>query len=176
MTTTSAHRNFSTPIDKSSAVGTQIADAKPDDQSIFASADYFKDVKEGEIASSSSSEATQNIADAAANNMEQMMWLDANDSLGSSLAYMAKDVNNLVQGVRTYGFSEMLIYYETLLWDLWTFFAETQGFGMGAGLIAASFVSRGLFAPVIIYGQTMGKKMQLLQPDSDEVMAAMKRH
>lgn len=31
------------------------------------------------------------------------------------------------------------------------FFAETQGMGMGLGLIATSIVTRGMFAPVIIY-------------------------
>ena len=53
------------------------------------------------------------------------MWMDANDSIGQSMAYMMKDVDNLVNGVHTYGFSEALIYYETILWDLWTFMAET---------------------------------------------------
>ncbi len=77
--------------------------------------------------------------------------MDANDSLGTTMAHMTKDLDNLVQGVQTYGFSEMLIYYETLLWDLWQFMAETQGLGMGVGLIGASFLSRSLFAPVIIY-------------------------
>lgn len=42
-----SQRNFSTPIDPKQAV-----DAKPDDQSIFASADYFKDVKPDEMGSS----------------------------------------------------------------------------------------------------------------------------
>jgi len=78
------------------------------------------------------------------------------------MAHMVKDVDNLVQGVQTFGFSETLIYYETLIWDLWQFMAEGQGFGMGLGLIAASFISRGLFAPIIIYSQTVGMKMKLL--------------
>jgi hypothetical protein len=88
--------------------------------------------------------------------------MDTNDSLGTTMATTIKDVENLVQGVQTFGFSEMLIYYETLLWDLWQFMAEGNGLGMGVGLIAASFISRGLFAPVIIYSQTVGMKMKLL--------------
>lgn len=133
-------------------------------------------MKPDEVSAPSTLEAAQESLQDAAANVEQLMWLDSNDSMGASLAYMAKDANNLVQGVRTYGFSEILLYYETLLWDLWQFCAETQGLGMGVGLIAASFLSRGLFAPVIVYSQTVGMKMKLLQPDTDEVMAAMKRH
>lgn len=79
------------------------------------------------------------------------MFMDGNDSLGTTMAFMAKDVDNLVQGIQTYGFSEMLIYYESLIWDLWMFFSETQGTGMGWGIIAASFVTRAMFSPVIIY-------------------------
>jgi hypothetical protein len=53
------------------------------------------------------------------------MFMDGNDSLGTTMAFMSKDVDNLVQGIQTYGFSEMLIYYESLIWDLWMFFSET---------------------------------------------------
>ena len=53
--------------------------------------------------------------------------------------------------MQTYGFSESLVYYESLIWDLWMFFAETQGMGMGVGLIATSIVTRAMFAPIIIY-------------------------
>ena len=79
------------------------------------------------------------------------MWMDANDSLGTTMSLAAKDVDNLIQGVQTYGFSESLVYYESLIWDLWIFFAETQGMGMGLGLIATSLVTRAMFAPVIMY-------------------------
>ena len=79
------------------------------------------------------------------------MYMDANDTLASGMAFSTKDLDNLVQGIQTYGFSEMLVYYETLIWDLWMFFAETQGIGMGFGICAASFVSRLLFSPIIIY-------------------------
>ena len=77
--------------------------------------------------------------------------MDANDSLGTTMSFMAKDVDNLVQGVRTYGASEMLVYYESLIWDLWMFFSETCGTGMGFGIIGASLATRALFAPIIVY-------------------------
>ena len=80
-----------------------------------------------------------------------LMYMDANDTLASGMAFATKDLDNLVQGIQTYGFSEMLVYYETLIWDLWMFFAETQGVGMGIGICAASLVSRMLFSPIIIY-------------------------
>ena len=79
------------------------------------------------------------------------MWLDANDSLSTTMALAVKDVDNLVQGVQTYGFSESLVYYESLIWEMWMFFAETQGLGMGVGLICTSIVTRAMSAPIIIY-------------------------
>lgn len=79
------------------------------------------------------------------------MWMDGNDSLGSFMSAMPKDLDNVVQGVQTYGFSESLLYLETQLWDLWQFFAEGQSMGLGFGLIAAAFTSRALFSPFIIY-------------------------
>ena len=78
--------------------------------------------------------------------------MDANDCLGHTMSYMAKDVENLTSGVSTYGFSEMLCWYETQAFDLWIFFAETQGMGMGFGVVAAAFASRALFVPFIVYG------------------------
>lgn len=57
--------------------------------------------------------------------VDELMFMDSNDALGTSLAFMPKDVDNLMQGVSTYGFSEAIVYYEIVLWDLWMFFAET---------------------------------------------------
>jgi len=124
----------------------------------------------------SAADVAESSAEKISSNIDEMLWMDSNDSLGSTMSYMAKDVDNLVQGAQTYGFSEALIYYEAQIWDLWTFFAETQGMGMGFGVIATSLVMRGIFAPVIIYSQTVGMKMKLLGPDQDEATAAMKRH
>ena len=152
-------RNFSTPNTKS--VSESAAAASKPEESIFASADYFKDVKKEEIVDPTQAlDVASRVTDV--KKFDELLWMDSNDSLGTTMAHMAKDLDNLVQGVQTYGFSEMLIYYETLLWDLWQFMAESQGLGMGVGLIAASFLSRSLFAPVIIYSQTMGMKMKLI--------------
>ena len=56
-----------------------------------------------------------------------------------------------MQGVTTYGFSETIVYYETVLYDLWMFFAEAQGMGMGPGIVAAAFISRAVFGPLAVY-------------------------
>lgn len=149
------------------------------EQSIFASADYFKDVKPEEIidpATSGAADVAESSAEIISSKVDEMLWMDSNDSLGSTMSYMTKDVENLVQGAQTYGFSEALIYYEAQIWDLWMFFAETQGMGMGFGVVSTALVMRGMFAPVIIYSQTVGMKMKLMGPDQDEVTAAMKRH
>jgi len=102
--------------------------------------------------------------------------MDANDIASTTMSFMPKDLENLVTGINTYGFSECIMYYESVLWDLWMFYAEAHGTGMGYGIVLASLTSRLIFAPLAIYSQTIGLKMKLLQPDSDELMASMKRH
>lgn len=57
----------------------------------------------------------------------------------------------------------MLCYYETLLWDLWMFFAETQGMGWGFGIITASIVSRAIFAPIMIYSVSVVGELVTLE-------------
>ena len=125
------------------------AEAKADD-SIFASADYFKDVKPDEVAEADTS-AVDSVTPDGANQVNELLYSDANDSLFTSMAFQAKDWDNLVQGVSTYGFSETIVYYETVLYDLWMFFAETQGMGMGPGVVAAALVSRAVFGPLAVY-------------------------
>ena len=121
------------------------------DSSIFASADYFKDVKVDEDVLSAETSGLIETKEQLFEKVDEIMWMDANDSLATTMALAPKDVDNLIQGIQTYGFSESIIYYESLIWDLWMFFAETQGMGMGAGLIATSIVTRLIFAPVMIY-------------------------
>lgn len=99
----------------------------------------------------SSLDSSANDTSSIMSKVDELMWMDANDSLGTTMSLAAKDLDNLVEGVRTYGFSEALVYYETVLWDLWQFFSETQGMGMGFGIIMASLASRAFFAPIIIY-------------------------
>lgn len=61
---------------------------------------------------------------------------------------------------------------------MWLACAEPSGLGMGLGfgLIISSVFTKMFFAPTIAYGQVMGIKMKLLQPDQDESMAAAKRY
>lgn len=118
------------------------------DDSIFASADYFKDVKPEDVAASTDQAVTEVDTGSL---VDEMLYMDANDALGTTMAFMPRDLENLVSGVSTYGFSEAIIYYETVLWDLWMFFAEAQGTGMGVGIILASLTSRAIFAPLAIY-------------------------
>lgn len=53
---------------------------------------------------------------------------------------------------------------------------DGYGLGMGVGLVLSSLATRLMFAPFIIYGQTVGHKMKLLQPDLDVIQSAMKRY
>lgn len=79
------------------------------------------------------------------------MFMDANDIASTTMSFMPKDLENLVTGINTYGFSECIMYYESVLWDLWMFYAEAHGTGMGYGIVLASLTSRLIFAPLAIY-------------------------
>lgn len=71
------------------------ADAGTDD-SIFASADYFKE------ASDLQKDVQADLAEAATNkakSLTELPWMDINDTLGASMSVLPKDVGNLVQGV-----------------------------------------------------------------------------
>ena len=157
-------RNFSSATSKESAVTEGATKATSgDSESIFASADYFKEanIEQDTISAETTAAGASDAADSLTYKADQLMWMDANDSLGTTMSLATKDVENLVQGVQTYGFSESLVYYESLIWDLWIFFAETQGMGMGLGLIATSLVTRAMFAPVIMYSVSL---QPLFQP------------
>ena len=80
---------------------------------------------------------------------------------------MPKDVGNLVTGTSTYGPFEYISYLDTLFYDIWLACAEPTGLGLGLGmgLIVSSFITKSVFAPVVIYSQSVGVKMKLLQPD-----------
>ena len=79
------------------------------------------------------------------------MWLDSNDTLNTFVSMLPKDPSNVMSGVHTYGASELMIYMDTYLYDMWLMFADNYGLGIGVGLLAASFSSRLIFAPLIIY-------------------------
>lgn len=104
--------------------------------------------------------------------------MDMNDTLCTFSSLVEKDVANLGVGTPTYGFWEYCMYLDTLFYDMWTLAAEPSGLGLGLGmgLILTSFISKSVFTPVIIYSQSVGVKMKLLQPDQDEIMASMKRY
>ena len=83
--------------------------------------------------------------------------MDPNDTLGACMSVIPKDIGNLVQGVQTYGFSEAFLFYDTMVYDLWINVADQYGVGLGIGLIASALVSRGMFAPLIIYSVSLTK-------------------
>lgn len=83
------------------------------------------------------------------------MWVDTNDSMNSMLSVLPKDMNNLVQGVQSFGFSEALLYTETQLYEFWLLCAEDCGMGLGYGLLASAFITRLFFTPPIIYSVSL---------------------
>ena len=79
----------------SSIKGSEKADSGTD-ESIFASADYFKD------AADSAKHIQADLTEAAATKaqeLSELLWMDANDTLGASMSVLPKDLDNLVQGV-----------------------------------------------------------------------------
>lgn len=112
-------------------------------------------MKPDEVAEADAS-AADSITSGGTNQVNELLYSDANDSLFTSMAFQAKDWDNLVQGVSTYGFSETIVYYETVLYDLWMFFADTQGMGMGPGVVVAALVSRAVFGPLAVYAVSIG--------------------
>ena len=87
----------------------------------------------------------------ATDSANDIMWIDQNDSFNSLLSVMPKDLNNIVHGVQTYGFSESLIYTETAIFDLWLMFADDLGMGLGFGLLGSAFITRLVFIPTTVY-------------------------
>ena len=66
------------------------------DDSIFASADYFKEATEFQ------KDVQADISEAVTSKTETMTelpWMDINDTLGASMSVIPKDLGNLVQGV-----------------------------------------------------------------------------
>ena len=100
-------RNFSVANKTTTAVADKASGSTTDSESsIFASADYFKDAKieqeaiSADISSASSVTATADTTSTTSSGLmekvDHLMWMDANDSLGTTMALAAKDVENLV--------------------------------------------------------------------------------
>lgn len=134
---------------------------------IFQSADYFQDT----------SKTTVEIVEQS-REILPMPWTDMNDCLGTMQSLMSKDPSNVGLGQPTYGLWEYITYLDTAFYDLWLMCAEQQGLGLGLGLglILSSAITKAIFSPVIAYSQMVGVKMKLLQPDTDEISASMKRY
>lgn len=118
------------------------------DDSIFTSADYFKE------AADSQKDIQADLTEAASSKVDgltELPFMDINDTLGAFMSVIPKDVDNLVQGVQTYGASEAFLYYDACIYDLWLGCADFYGLGLGWGLIASALISRGMFAPIIAY-------------------------
>ena len=66
------------------------------DDSIFASADYFKEAQDLQ------KDVQADLTEAASSTKEtlsELPWMDMNDTLGASMSILPKDLGNLVQGV-----------------------------------------------------------------------------
>jgi hypothetical protein len=165
-----SYRNFST--------------AGPKDD-IFESADYFKEASVDPATISGSSSSLDDLAETSSQvtssltskPIESLPYFDLNDTACAFQSVIPKDVANLATGQPTYGIFEYINYLDNLLFDLWMVCSEPTGLGMGLGfgLIVSSMISKSVFAPIILYGQSVGIKMRLLAPDSDEMMANIKR-
>ena len=137
---------------------------KQEKDSIFESADYFKEAEtqeEGIVYNLPDNTPDFKMA-------SELPYIDSNDTLSSFLSTIPKDVGNLSTGKPTYGFWEYVQYCDDLFYGLWISMADTYGLGLGAGLIASSFITKLAFAPPTIYSQTVGLKMKLLAPDMEE--------
>ena len=119
------------------------------DDSIFASADYFKEANE--FTKDVQADITEAAASSKTETLSELPFMDLNDTLGASMSVFPKDLGNLVQGVQTYGPSEAFLYYDACIYDLWINCADFYGLGLGYGLIASALISRGMFSPLIAY-------------------------
>ena len=64
------------------------------DESIFASAEYFKDVKPEDVVPTGL-DATAGTAQTLKTKVEELLFMDANDICGTTMAFMRKDIDNL---------------------------------------------------------------------------------
>ena len=92
-----------------------------------------------------------------------MPWFEANDTIGSFMSVMPKDVGNLPQGVQTYGFWEYVCFLDDLFYDLWIHCADGYGMGLGCGLIASSMITKCFFTPSILYSVSRTVYLALLK-------------
>lgn len=112
------------------------------DESIFASADIFKDT---------TANVDNTMADTSSN-LYSMPWIDSNDSLGALMSAVPKDVANVTQGVQTYGIWEGFLYLDSSAYDFWMFLGNQCGLGLGLGLVGATVLTKLMFAPTVLYG------------------------
>ena len=59
-------------------------------------------------------------------NASQLPWFDGNDSFNTLHNLMPKDIGNLPTGISSYGFSEYILWLDTLFYDSWMYFADVQ--------------------------------------------------
>lgn len=123
-------------------------DVPEKDDSIFESANYFKDVKPDDITQQLGGEVKSTEA---VKELYNIPWFDTNDSLGAFMAAIPKELGNLTQGVQTYGFWESFLYLDGQAYDFWMFLANDCGMGLSVGLIAATVFTKALFAPNVLY-------------------------
>jgi membrane protein insertase Oxa1/YidC/SpoIIIJ len=110
------------------------------------------------------------------NSSQMLPWADSNDTLNSFISMMPKDAGNLVRGDSTYGPWEYICWMDQGVYDLWLYSSDEWSLGLGLGLMASTFCVRLAFVPLVIYQQASGMKMKLMQPDQEEMQAAVKRY
>ena len=98
------------------------------------------------------------------------------DSANMLNAVSPINYHNVVEGGSTYGFWELIAYLDTTFSDQWLYIANDMGLGMGAGLVITATFVRTLFIPLLFYSQSTGIKMQLLQPDMNEIQDKQKQY
>jgi hypothetical protein len=107
---------------------------------------------------------------------KQLDWFDQNDLSNGFGSIGAKTLENLPTGGTTYGFWEYISYLDDLIYTSWVTAADFNSMGLCGGLILTAVATKTVFMPAQLYGQIIGYKMRLLQPDTDQTMATIKRY
>jgi len=134
--------------------------------SIFDEADFFEADKE----------IMNSIQTAEPLQGSRMPYFDSTDTFASLEAVIPKDINNVAQGVPTYGLFEYISFLDETFTTMWMSAADVGSMGLCWGLLLSTLATRMVFVPIQVYSQMVGHKMKLLAPDQEDSMNATKAY